>query len=180
MPSRDFDGGLLRRWTFILTRDDALAYLDLPRPVPRHTKVLQMVWFVAGGACTGMLPENLTGPANTPSFIAVLLTVLAAQFVLLRAVRAVWRLWQAQQRVPNPRPAVFEEWIDCVAGASLDDSNEIYLSPELIGDVIETPTHIFILSGQNVITLPKRVLEDPAEMVVYLRRLAKGPYYFDA
>ena len=27
LPKRDFDGGLLRRWSYTLTRDDALAWL---------------------------------------------------------------------------------------------------------------------------------------------------------
>ena len=78
---------------------------------------------------------------------------------------------------------MFEEWIDCVAGTALDDigedTGENYISPELIGEVIETPTHIFIKSGSTSIFLPKRALEDPTEMVTYLRQLAKGPYYFD-
>ena len=121
----------------------------------------------------------MTGPTNSLRFIAVLLAVLAAQFVGLLIARALWRLGQARKLVPHPRPAVFEEWVDCVAGTAIDDCDEIYLSPELIGEVVETTTHIFILSGQTAIILPKRAIEDPAAMVAHLRQLAKGPYYFD-
>ena len=138
-----------------------------------------MVWFLAGGALTGLLPETLTGPAYSLRFIAVLLAVLAAQFVGMLIARALWRLRQAQKLVPHPRPAVFEEWVDCVAGTAIDDRDEIYLSPELIGEVVETPSHIFIFSGQTSIILPKRAIEDPAAMVAHLRQLAQSPYYFD-
>ncbi|MEO6298287.1 MAG: hypothetical protein ABIV25_08260 [Paracoccaceae bacterium] len=179
MPSRDFDGGLLSRLSFTLTKADALAYLYLPRPRSRAAKIARTCWFLSGGALTGMLPENLTGPPQSVRFIAVLIAVLAVQFTLMLTARALKRQWQAQRMIPHPRPAVFEEWTDCVAGTALDGPDENYLSPELIGEIVDTPTHIFILSGQTTITLPKRVVENSAAMVVHLRELAKGPYYFD-
>ena len=140
---------------------------------------MRTIWYLAGGAFIGILPEVVTGPAYSLQFIALLLGILAVQFLAWHLTRALWRLGQARKLIPQPRAAVFEEWIDCVAGTALDDTDEIYLSPELIGEVIDTPTHIFITSGLTAITLPKRALENPAEMVTHLRQLSKGPYYFD-
>ena len=59
--TRDFDGGLLRRWTFDLTHRDALAVLRL-RPErsggawSERAKVGLAVLCFFGGAMSGLLP----------------------------------------------------------------------------------------------------------------------------
>lgn len=182
VPSRDFDGGLLERYTFTLTHADALAYLRLKREWPGWAKWALGLWFLFGGAVWGLLPDRVTGPEQSWQSLATFLAVIALQFVLLWLGRGLWRQWRARQMVPAPRPAEFEEWIDCIAGSEIDSEDCAYLSPELIGQVLETPTHLFVLNHNTRIVVPKHAFgtaQKAAAMATHIRELAAGPYYFD-
>ncbi len=166
----------------MLTRQDALAFLRLRKELSGGAKVAFGVWMILGGAVFGLLPPSLTGPPDGVRFILIFAVIIGGQFGILLLGRAVWRHWRARQMVPRPRPALFEEWIDCVAGTEIDRVDEAYLSPELIGQVLDTPTHIFVLNHNTSIVVPTRAFADRAEaraMVAHLRSLAAGPYYFD-
>lgn len=182
VPSRDFDGGLLERHVFTLTQADALAYLRLKREWPGWAKWGAGLWFMAGGAVWGLLPEAWHGPEESWWAIASFGAVIAVQFGLLLTGRAVWRQLRARRMVPVPRQAEYEVWIDCIAGSEIDQPDCAYLSPELIGQIIDAPDHIFVLSHATRIVIPKRAFDsaDKAQQVVaHLRELAAGPYYFD-
>ncbi len=182
-PSRDFDGGLLQRWTYTLTAADALAYLRLRREWSGRAKWALGAWFIAGGAVFGLLPDSVTEPQESWRSWAVFLGVLAVQWALVLLGITLWQLWRARRMVPGTVQAEFEEWVDCVAGTDLFTLDCAYLSPELIGQVLETPTHIFVLNFDTAIVVPLRAFADSAEasqMAQHLRDLAAGPYYFEA
>jgi hypothetical protein len=174
-PSRDFDGGLVQRWSYQLTHADALAYLRLAQPSKWQKLAFGAAFFSWGAGVVLYMGD--WGSAN---FVTVLAggAVVAALAVL--AVRGLRRRHKAAKLVPIPRPAVFEEWIDCIAATEIDSTDEAYLSPELIGEVIQTRTHIFVRSHSTTLVIPTRALDDPAALAAYLRELARGPYYFDA
>ncbi len=182
VQSRDFDGGLLERHTYTLTRADALAYLRLKRSWPGWAKVLFALWFMLGGAVSGLLPDGANGPPGSWQALGAFLVVIAVQLILFALARALWRRWWAWRMVPAPRRAEFEIWVDCVAGTEIDSEDCAYLSPELIGQVLNTPTHLFILNSNTRIVVPVRAFgstEEAAQMAEHLRDLAAGPYYFD-
>lgn len=182
-PSRDFDGGLLQRWTYSLDRGDALAYLRLRREWSGRAKWGLGAWFIAGGAVFGLLPERATGAEGSWQSWAVFLGVMAVQWALVLLGINLWQHWRARRMLPAPRQAEFEEWVDCVAGTDLFTLECAYLSPELIGQVLETPTHLFVLNFDTAIVVPVRAFADTAEaaaMAQHLRELAAGPYYFEA
>ncbi len=181
-PSRDFDGGLLRRWSYQLTAADALALLRLPQPLPRWQRLAFTASFLAWGAAVALMPQAMVGPWGSTRFVTILAggAVLAA--LCLLALRGFERRRRATLMVPTPRPAVFEEWIDCVAATEIDGPDEAYLSPELIGEVALTRSYIFVRSHSTTLVIPNRAFASPAEaaeMAAHLRELAKGPYYFD-
>jgi hypothetical protein len=181
-PSRDFDGGLLSRLTYSLTARDALAYLRLKRELPAWAKWALGVWFLLGGMAFGLLPEAVTGPPDSWRSIAVFLLVMALQAALALLARQIWRLYRAQHLIPHPVAAEFEEWIDCIAGTDLWTRDCAYLSPELIGQVLASKTHLFILNSDTAIIVPNHAFaspEDAKAMHQHLLALAKGPYYFD-
>jgi len=183
VPSRDFDGGLLERHTYTLICADALAYLRLKRSWPGWAKVLFALWFMLGGAVSGLLPDGVNGPPGSWQALGAFLVVIAVQLILFALARALWRRWRAWRMVPVPRRAEFEIWVDCVAGTEIDSDDCAYLSPELIGQVLNTPTHLFILNSSTRIVVPVRAFgsaEEAAQMAAHLRDLAAGPYYFDA
>jgi hypothetical protein len=181
--ARDFDGGLLERRTYLLNRADALALLQLRREWPGRAKVALGLWFMAGGVVFGLLPDSLTGEVDSWRSIVAFGAVLAAQFGLVMLGMTIWQHLRARQLVPQPRPAVFEEWIDCIAATEIGSTEEAYLSPELIGQVIDTPEHIFVSSHPDTLVIPTRAFDSPEAaraMADHIRKLAEGPYYFEA
>ncbi len=102
VPSRDFDGGLLERHTYTLTRADALAYLRLRRSWPGWAKVLFALWFMLGGAVSGLLPDGVNGPPGSWQALGAFLAVIAVQLTLFALARALWRRWWAWRMVPVP------------------------------------------------------------------------------
>ena len=180
-PSRDFDGGLLQRWTYTLTAADALAYLRLKRAWSGRAKWALGAWFIAGGAVFGLMPDWMAGTQGAWQNWAVFLCVMAVQWALVLLGITLWQHWRARRMLPAPVQSEFEEWIDCVAGTDLFTLDCVYLSPELIGQVLETPTHLFVLNFDTAIVVPVRAFSDGAEasrMAQHLRDLAAGPYYF--
>ena len=181
LPSRDFDGGLLQRWVYTLSAADALAYLRLRREWSGRAKWALGAWFIAGGAGFGLLPDTVKGVEGSWRSVAVFLGVMALQWALVLLGINLWQHWRAQRMLPKPVQAEFEEWIDCVAGTDLFTLDCAYLSPELIGQVVETPTHLFVLNFHTALVVPVRAFADAAEaarMAQHLRDLAAGPYYF--
>ena len=182
-PSRNFDGGLLERYEFTLTRADALAYLRLRREWSGRAKWALGGWIMAGGMIFGLLPDGIAGPQGSWQNWGVFLTVMAAQFALLLMAMQAWQHRRAARMVPVPRAAEYEEWVDCVAGTEIDCADTAYLSPELIGQVLDTASHIFILNTNTRIVIPKRAFASAAQaqaVVARLHELANGPFYFEA
>ena len=170
--TRDFDGGLLRRWTYVLTYRDALAVLRLQRRLSVRAKVgLGLTCFV-GGLIAGLMPWG----AGWLPFLAVESVLLG----LLYLGRDLSQRIRAYRLVSAPRPGVLEEWTDCIAGSEITGPDEAYLSPELIGEVVLTRTHLFIRSHATCIVVPRAALGDEAEdLTAHITQLSRGPYYFD-
>ena len=181
-PSRDFDGGLLKRWTYTLTAADALAYLRLRREWSGRAKWALGAWFIAGGVVFGLLPDALKGAEGSWRNWSVFGGVMAVQWLLVLMGLNLLQHWRARRMVPAPVQAEFEEWVDCVAGTDILTLECAYLSPELIGQVVQTPTHLFVLNFGTAIVVPVQAFADAAEaaaMAGHLRELAAGPYYFE-
>ena len=185
-PSRDFDGGLLRRWSYVLTSADALAVLRLAKPWPRWQSWGLGGLALAWGALIALLPPDLVGAWGPTRFVITLSSapVLCALGFLVG--RDLWRRWQARRWLPHPRAGVLEEWTDCIAITRLDAVEEDYLSPELIGAVGLTRRHLLVfgrrLSLVDPLVVPLTAFANRAEAVEiasHLTALAKGPYYFD-
>ena len=180
-PSRAFDGGLLARWTYTLDAADALVYLRLRRDWSGRAKWALGAWFIAGGAVFGLLPDGIKGAEDSWRSWAVFLGVMLVQWALVLLAIPLWQHWRARQMLPTPVQAEFEEWVDCVAGTDIFTRDCAYLSPELIGQVLQTPTHLFVLNFDTALVVPLRAFASPAEadaMAQHLRDLAVGPYYF--
>ena len=178
----DVDGGLLERYRYSLTRADALAFLQLKREWRGWAKWALGAWFIAGGAVSGITLDILQIPDGTAASWAVFLGIAAVQMLLVMLAINLRAHWQAARLVPKPIAALFEIRGDCIVGTDLASKENAYLSHELIGQVLDTPTHLFILNFATVIVVPRPVFGDAAEAAAianHLRKLAEGPYYFD-
>ena len=173
----------LRRYHYTLTSADALAFLQLPAKPSARVRVALGCWLFAGGVIVGLMPDRVTGGPGSWQFVIVLLAVVALQFGLALLARALWRRIRAQRLVPVPLPGLLEESGDCLAGTVIGEEGEATLSPELIGEIVETPTRLFIRNWNTTIIVPVAAFDDAGEMSAFAahwRALSKGPYYFEA
>ena len=181
-PSRDFDGGLLRRWHFTLTSADALAWLRLTAPLTQRTRRLFGLGLFLTGAIVALLPPELVGAWGSTRFILTLLGPVGFELAVIVALREIYLRRRASALIPSPRPGLFEEWVDCIAVTEIDSADDAYLSPELIGEVQLSRTHIIVKSHSSTLLVPTRAFASPGEALEiarHLSQLAKGPYYFD-
>ena len=170
-------GGLLLRRSYTLTRADALAFLRLRREWPGLAKWLLGLWVMVGGVAAAFLPGWITGPEGSLQSVLAFLVVVIGQILLVIIGRAIWRQVRARQMVPTPRPAVFECWTDGIVATPIDGATSARLSPELIGQIAETPRHIFILNADTRIVLPKRAFasaDEASAMAAHLREWAQA------
>ena len=173
----------MRRWTYQLTSDDARAWLAETAPVPRRTRFLLGLTCFLIGALVALLPPALVGEWRSPRFILTLLASVATLLGAYALGRNLTLRRRARALIPAPRPASFEEWVDCIAVTEIDGEDDAYLSPELIGEVILTARHIVVKSHAQTLLIPTRAFatrSEAQELARYLGDLAKGPYYFDA
>ena len=180
---RDFDGGLLQRWRYMLTSADALALLRLRKPWPRGLRWTFGGLALAWGALVALLPAGMVGEWGSTRFVLILATMPMLVALAALALRDLWRRRQARRWLPTPRAGVLEEWIDCIAVTRIDAVEEDYLSPELICAVGLTRTHLFIFGPNDPLVVPLTAFanrEEAVEVANHLTALAKGPYYFDA
>ena len=181
-PSRDFDGGLLRRWSYLLTAADALAVLRLSKTWPRGLRWGFGAAALAWGAGVALLPPDVVGAWGSTRFVVILATIPGLAAILALAGRDLWRQRQARTWLPTPRPGVLEDWTDCVAVTRIDAVEEDYLSPELIGAVGLTRRHLFVFGPGCPLVVPLTAFatqDEAVEVARHLTALAKGPYYFD-
>ncbi len=144
LSGKPYDGGLLRRWRFTLTRADALAWLRLTHPFPRRATGLACLVI---GAAVALLPPGLTGPWGSPRFLAFLLAPVLALLLATWAWRE-WRLASLSRAVlPVPRPGLFEDWGDSLALTPVDDTEETFLALDRITGLAMTRRHLVILSA---------------------------------
>ncbi len=144
------------RYEFTLTRVDALAWLSLKREVIGWRKWAYIMWFASAGIALSLLPEAWVGAqGDQKHWIAFALT-FAVQFVLLMGFLAVKRHWEADRLLPTSRPAWFQDRGDHLSGTAPDGST-LNLPPEMIGQIVETPKHLFFSTRGSVLILPASV-----------------------
>ncbi len=69
---------------------------------------------------------------------------------------AVKRQWEAYGLLPASRPARFQDRGDHLSSTAPDGST-LNLLPEMIGQITETPTHMFFTARSSVLILPTSV-----------------------
>lgn len=155
----------IRTLTYRLTQADALAYGQLHREMTGREKLWFVLWIGIAGMLVGALPE---GWSAIVWWLAALAIVLVAAAIAL----AFWN-WQARHQAGKMSIPIgdiaLEEWGDHLAERS--SQGQRFVAYETIAQVVETPNHVFIRSGEMPLVVPKAAFEDAADMAAFARHV---------
>ncbi len=165
--------GVGPQYEFTLTRADALAWVGLKRAATGWARWAYILWFASAGVALSVLPEAWVGAQGDQKHWIAFALAFGVQFVLLMGFLAVKRQWEARRLIPVPIPGWFQDRGDHLSGTAPDGST-LNLPPEMIGQIVETPTHLFFTTRGAVLILPDLVFRrGPDKHALAARWLAK-------
>ena len=136
-------------------------------------KWLYILWFASAGVALALLPEAWVGAQGDQKHWIAFALAFGVQFVLLMGFLWAKRQWDARLLIRQPLPAWFQDKGDHLAGLAPDGST-LNLPPEMIGQIIETPNHLFFSTRGSVLIVPATVFRRPTDKPVLAARwLAK-------
>jgi hypothetical protein len=157
------------RYSFMLTRSDALAYETLPREIMGWRRILFFLWLASGGMVVAFLPLGWVGNEGGWRLWAFLLASLAIQYGLATVAMTAWAHYKAARRLPRPVAVTMLDHVDHLEWQ--EQGGVSVYAPETIGPVIETLTHLFIHVGDRVLILPVRTFGSGSEMSAFANEL---------
>lgn len=147
---------------FTLTRQDALVWFGLRREVKGWRKLAMILWFALAGVALALAPKDWVGAPGDIRHWITFAAAFGVQFLLMTVFLSLRLRWMARRLIPSPRRAWFQDRGDHLAG-SAPDGSPLALPAERIGQIIETPTHLFFSTPGSVLILPAHIFRDPAE-----------------
>ncbi|MCX5580247.1 hypothetical protein [Kaistia terrae] len=157
------------RYSFMLTRADALAYETLSREIIGWRRILLFVWIGLGGMVVAFLPENWVGDEGGWRFWALFLTSIAIQYGLAVVAMTASAYYRAARRLPNPVAVTMLDQVDHLEWQ--EQGVNSLVASETIGPVIETLTHLFVCVGDRVLILPLHAFGSRSEMAAFANEL---------
>jgi hypothetical protein len=163
----------LRTTTFILTSADALAYEQASARFTPLGMLVLILWLGACGSIAFLLPADWAGPLLGWSFSVLVSLALAIGYVLALILIAARQWLAARRRLPRPEEITVTEWPDRldVAGPALPPS----LPFRDIRESILVPTHLFLVSDNGVLILPRTAFAEDDVIDELAARIAGRP-----
>jgi hypothetical protein len=163
----------LRTTTFILTRADALAYEQASARFSPLGILALVLWLGVCGSLAFVIPRDFAGPLLGWSF-SVLVSLLLAIGYVLALILIAFRQWLAAgRRLGHPQEITVSEWperLEIVGGGLPRDL------PLLdIRESIPTRTHLFLVSDNGVLILPRAAFAEDGVIDDLAARIAGRP-----
>ena len=163
----------LRTTTFTLTRADALAYEQASsRLTPLGTMAL-VLWLGLCGSAAWLIPADWAGSHFGWSFSILVAVLIAIGYVLVLLVMSFRQWWRAGQRLKRPQEITLTEHPEKleIVGAGLP--RELPLLD--IRESILTRTHLFLVSDNGVLLLPRNAFREEGVVEALAARIAGKP-----
>jgi hypothetical protein len=157
----------LWRFTYTMTRADWAAYQALPRELHGWRRWLYFILAAVAGLLWGLI-EDVLGihPPKGWGLPLTILFIVIFVYGLHTLVLSVDRHIKIA-RYPLPKGETVIEYFGDHFAITADDNAE-YVPWEFIGQVVETPDHVFLDSGADkVIIMPLRCFEDAIDMQAF-------------
>lgn len=162
-----------RTATFLLTRDDALAFEQASQRFTPLGVLLLVLWLGLCGSAAWLIPRDWAGPLLGWSFSILVSLLVAIGYVLVQVGLAIRQYWQAGRRIRRPeeitlseRPSGLE-----IAGNGLPR----FLPFADIRESILTGTHLFLVGDDGVLILPARAFPEEGVIEELAARIAGRP-----
>ncbi len=163
----------LRTTTFMLTRADALAYEQAAsRLNPLGTMAL-VLWLGLCGSAAWLLPADWAGTPFGWSFSILVSICIATGYVLVLLVVAFRQWWRAGRRLRRPQEVTLTEWPDRLGIIGSGLPRELELID--IRESILTRTHLFLVSDNGVLMLPRNAFVEEGVVEALAARIAGAP-----
>lgn len=147
-------------YRYRLTMVDALAYERLPGEWSGWRKAALVLPLMAIGAFAGLI-EDWSALLWWSSLAALLVL-----WAIVALIVSNWRIRRrARTRAAREGQTEVEEWTDHLAIRS--QAGTIHLAYEMIGKVIVTDTHVFVLYRGGAVILPLRAFDGPEAMRIF-------------
>ena len=155
----------IRTLTYQLSAADALAYSQLQRELTGWEKFRFVLWIFAGGMVIGFLPQEWPRLVWWPAALGVGLVAFLLAVAMLN-----WSTRYRVRKMPLPTgKVVLEEWGDHLAERS--SQGQHFVAYETIAQVIETPDHVFVRSGDVPLIVPKAAFRDKSDMLAFAQHV---------
>ncbi len=164
---------MLRTTTFTLTRADALAYEQAAaRQTPLGVLAL-LLWLGLCGGLAFVVPPDWAGPRLGWSFSILVSLLVAIGYVLVLIGVALHHWLRAGRRQPRPTELTVAEWPDRLelTGAGLPRTVRLVD----IRESLPGRTHLFLVSDEGVLILPRRAFPEEGTLDALAARIAGRP-----
>jgi hypothetical protein len=163
----------LRTTTYTLTRADALAYEQAASRLNPLGSMALVLWLILCGSAAWLIPADWAGPHLGWSFSILASVLIAIGYVLVLLVMSFRQWWRAGRRVRRPQDVTLTEWPDRLQIIAAN------LPPELsfreIRESILVRTHLFIVSDNGVLIVPRHVFVEEGVAEALAARIAGRP-----
>jgi hypothetical protein len=163
----------LRTTTFTLTRADALAYEQASsRLNPLGTMAL-VLWLGLCGSAAWLIPDDWAGARLGWSFSILVSVLIAIGYVLVLLAMSARQWWRAGRRLKRPQEITLTEHPDKleIIGAGLP--RELPLLE--IRESILARTHLFLVSDNGVLIIPRTAFQEEGAVEALADRIAGKP-----
>lgn len=163
----------LRTATFTLTRADALAYEQASsRLKPLGTMAL-VLWLCLCGSAAWLIPPDWSGARFGWSFSILASVIIAIGYVLVLIGMSFRQWWRAGQRLRRPQEVTVAEHRDRleIIGGGIPRN----LPFADIRESILARTHLFLLSDDGVLIIPRNAFPEEGAVEALADRIAGRP-----
>ena len=163
----------LRTTTFTLTRADALAYEQASSRLNPLATMALVLWLGLCGSAAWLIPPDWAGAHLGWSFSILVSVLIAIGYVLVLLVMSFRQWWRAGQRIKHPQEITLTECrekLDIIGGGL---PRELPLLE--IRESILARTHLFIVSDNGVLIIPRNAFQEEGAVEALADRIAGKP-----
>jgi hypothetical protein len=163
----------LRTTTFTLSRADALAYEQASwRLNPLGTMAL-LLWLGLCGSAAWLLPPDLAGSHLGWSFSILVSVLIAIGCVLVLLGLSLRQWWRAGRRIRRPQEITLTEHrekLEIIGGGMPRQLPLLEIRESILGR-----THLFLVSDNDVLIIPRNAFPEEGAVEALADRIAGRP-----
>jgi len=163
----------LRTTTFTLTRADALAYEQASSRLNPLATMALVLWLGLCGSAAWLIPDDWAGSRLSWSFSILASVLIAIGYVLVLLVISFRQWWRAGRRIKHPQEVTLTEYREKLAIIGGGLPRELPLRE--IRESILARTHLFLVSDNGVLIIPRNAFQEEGAVEALAGRIAGKP-----